>query len=331
VTDGQLNADVESYLHAAGLNVPPPVISSDSLVMGGTPVEQLLRALGAAANASDAADNAESAEQHAERDAQLNEAAAQFSAQDEESTKQLNNFADQSAAQMTQQLPQLATGIASSLAGALGGVLQPMTQLPQQLAQGAQQAMQTAMGMAQQFNTSPSTTEDGVVEDPDAFGDGESDFAGAGSDVFGNGGPGSESRPGDGGAVGLTTPTAMLGPPPVPSAATSPSSAPVMSTPPPAPAAPATMHSPGMAGMPMIPPGAMRGTEGASNTDKPDAKRLSLAPVKNGAPVQGRITVPPTAPQVVKNVDGKPVATRRIVVPNNRILNEIEEDYPHRP
>jgi hypothetical protein len=80
----------------------------------------------------------------------------------------------------------------------------------------------------------------------------------------------------------------------------------------------------------MIPPGAMRGAEGSPNDDKPQAKRLSVAPVKNGAPVQGRITVPPSPP-VAKNVAGKPIATRRIIVPNNRILNEVEEDYPQRP
>jgi len=34
--------------------------------------------------------------------------------------------------------------------------------------------------------------------------------------------------------------------------------------------------------------------------------------------VQGRITAPlPAAPQVVKKVDGKPVATKRIIVPNS--------------
>ncbi len=41
--------------------------------------------------------------------------------------------------------------------------------------------------------------------------------------------------------------------------------------------------------------------------------------MKNGAPVQGRITAPPTTPVVTKNVDAqKKVATRRIVVPGNK-------------
>jgi hypothetical protein len=40
--------------------------------------------------------------------------------------------------------------------------------------------------------------------------------------------------------------------------------------------------------------------------------------VKNGAPVQGRITKPQTAPEVVKRVAGKPVAKRRIQAPDGK-------------
>jgi hypothetical protein len=40
--------------------------------------------------------------------------------------------------------------------------------------------------------------------------------------------------------------------------------------------------------------------------------------VKNGAPVQGRITTPPPTPEVIKRVDGKPVATRRILLPEHK-------------
>ncbi len=74
----------------------------------------------------------------------------------------------------------------------------------------------------------------------------------------------------------------------------------------------------GMSGMPMVPPGAMQGAAGSEKDDKPDTKRVSVPTVKNGAPVQGRITAPPPSPpQVVKKVDGKPVATRRIIVPSS--------------
>ena len=70
--------------------------------------------------------------------------------------------------------------------------------------------------------------------------------------------------------------------------------------------------------MPMVPPGAMHGAAGSERDAKADTKRVSVPTVKNGAPVQGRITAPPpAAPQVVKKVDGKPVATKRIIVPNS--------------
>jgi hypothetical protein len=73
-----------------------------------------------------------------------------------------------------------------------------------------------------------------------------------------------------------------------------------------------------MTGMPMIPPGAMHGAGGSEKDTKPDTKRVSVPTVKNGAPVQGRITTPPPAPQVTKKVDGKPVATKRIILAGSR-------------
>lgn len=322
MTDDQLIANIEQYLQAAGLNVPPPPITSDPLVTGGAPIEQLLRILGIAANAGDPRDNAESSDQHADREAKLNEAAAKFLAQDEDAANQLKNVTDQGAAQMAQQLPQLASGIAGSLAGALGGILQPMSQIPQQMTQGAQQAMQTAMGMAQQFGGSmEGSSEDAISDLTDEPGSGAYAF-----DDFGGGGSGA----GGGSSIGLTAPTAMLGPPPVPSAATSPSSVPTVPALPPATASAASTHTPGMAGMPMMPPGAMRPGDGSQNEPKPDAKRLSVPTIKNGAPVQGRITTPPPTPQVVKKIEGNPVATRRIIVPNNKILRDSDDENPHR-
>ena len=65
----------------------------------------------------------------------------------------------------------------------------------------------------------------------------------------------------------------------------------------------------------MMPPAAMHGGPAAGN-DKTDTKRVVAPSVKNGAPVQGRITTPPTAPEVIKRVEGKPVAARRILAPD---------------
>ena len=70
--------------------------------------------------------------------------------------------------------------------------------------------------------------------------------------------------------------------------------------------------------MPMMPPGAMAGAGGAGGDSKTDTKRIVPPSVKNGAPVQGRIVAPPTAPEVVKRVAGKPVASRRILAPDQK-------------
>jgi hypothetical protein len=271
-----------------------------------------LRVLGLAANLGDPTDNSESLEEHAKRDAKTAEAAAKFPAQDENAAVEMKGVAGQGeASQMAQQLPQMASGLAGALAGAMGGALQALAQIPQQLGQGAQQAMQTGMGMMQQTAGSPTQLDTGSLDELplDEYGSELGDLgAGGGGGDVGLGG----------GGFGGTTPTAMLGPPPVPSAGTSPSSAPVVVTPSPVTPAPPPTPTGGMAGMPMVPPGAMQGAAGAEKDAKADAKRVSVPTVKNGAPVQGRITAPPpTAPQVVKKVDGKPVATKRIIVPNS--------------
>jgi hypothetical protein len=87
MTGDQLNANVDQYLQAAAMNTPPPQIVSDPLVTGSTPVEQLLRVLGLAANLGDAQDNADSTAEHSKRDAKTKEAAEKFAAQDEEAAQ----------------------------------------------------------------------------------------------------------------------------------------------------------------------------------------------------------------------------------------------------
>ena len=309
MTEGRLSASAGQYLQANGMNLPPPPITSDPLVAGGVPIEQLLRVLGLAANLGDPKDNSESLEEHAERDAKTAEAAAKFPAQDENAAAEMNGVAGQGeASQMAQQLPQMASGIAGALAGAMGGALQPLAQIPQQLAQGAQQAMQAGMGMMQQGGGSAAQLDKASLDELplDEYGSEMGDLGVGGGEAGAGGG---------GGGLGGTTPTAMLGPPPVPSLGTSPSSAPIMATPAPVPPTPASTPTGGMSGMPMVPPGAMHGAAGAEKDAKADTKRVSVPTVKNGAPVQGRITAPPPAPpQVVKKVDGKPVATKRIIV-----------------
>jgi len=334
MSGGQLNANVDQYLQAAAMNTPPPQIMSDPLVTGVTPIEQLLRVLGLAANLGDSDDNAKSALEHAERDAKTAEAAEKFAAQDELAAGELNDIGAQAqtagldaagkpdqAATMAQQLPQMASSMAGALAGAIGGALQPLAQIPQQAAQGMQQAMQTGMGLFQQ--AAGSTT--GPIEDAgldvapltEDFGFTASDLAGLGGHDIGAGGGGDLSGVGGAGlgSLGGTAPMSMLGPPPVPSASTSPSSAPITPITTPNTPVATTAGTSGMAGMPMVPPGAMAGSAGSEKDPKADTKRVSVPPVRNGAPVQGRLTTPPSLPAVTKKVDGKPVATRRIVVP----------------
>lgn len=303
MSGGQLSASAGQYLAANGMNVAPPPISSDPLVAGVTPIEQLLRVLGLAANLGDPKDNTESIEEHEKRDSKTADAAAKFPAQDEQSTAEMKGVG---ADQMAQQLPQMASQLAGALAGAMGGALQPLAQIPQQLAQGAQQAMQAGMGMMKDSGGSAAELDKASLTDPlGEFGESPGEF-GAG------GGSG-----GGGGGIGGTSPTAMLGPPPVPSAGTAPSAA-NTAVPPPRMAAPTSAPAGGMGGMPMIPPGAMHGAGGSEKDAKADTKRVAVPTVKNGAPVQGRITTPPPTPQVAKKVDGKPVATRRIILPNSK-------------
>ncbi|OBK15308.1 hypothetical protein [Mycobacterium asiaticum] len=295
---------------------PPPAITPDQLASGHSGISQLLRALGAAANAGDADDNSEAQSGHDERDAKVNDALAKFPANENEAAAQLAGVGGAGQmSQMLQQMPQMASGVAGGIAGALGGVLQPFMQIPQQLAQAGQQAMQTGMGMMQQ-GTGASAGEvdpDELLGGGDDFGAGGGHFSGAG------GGGGSEGAGGGGGGFEGTNPTAMLGPPPTPSAGTVPASSQAASAPAPSVPEPAAAQRGAMGGaMPMMPPGAMHGAGASGSEAKPDTKRIVGPTVKNGAPVQGRITAPPTLPAVTKHIDGKPVATRRIVLSDDK-------------
>lgn len=322
MTGDQLDADADQYRQAAVENLAPPTIASDPLAAGMSPTEQLLRILGLAANVDDPQDNADSIDAQAERDAQAIAAAEAFTTQDEQAAAEVNSVAAQDQmAQLAQQLPQMISGIAGAVTGALGGALAPLGQIPQQLAQAA---FQTGMGAYGGDGAS-----DLQIDDPGALdalpiddiaadtpalsdaglgGDGFGDF---GSGGFGGADPGGGSAP-----ITGTIPTSLLGPPPVPSASTAPASAPAVTTslPNTAPAPPPA--GAGMAGVPMVPPGAMTGANGADKDAKADTKRITVPQVRNGTPVQGRLTAPPVAP-VIKRVEGKPVASKRIIAPGD--------------
>jgi hypothetical protein len=69
----------------------------------------------------------------------------------------------------------------------------------------------------------------------------------------------------------------------------------------------------------------MGGAAGSGTENRPDTKRVVPPSVKNGSPVQGRVVAPPTRPEVVKRVAGKPVAARRIFAPEQN-PNDDESD-----
>lgn len=242
-----LDADVERYLQAAALNIAPPPLPSDPLVGGITPIEQLLRVLGLAANADDPTDNADSAEQHARRDAWTTEAAGAFTEQD---------------GGAAQQLPAVFSSVAGALSGAVSGLLQPLGQFPQLLAQAAEQAVQATTALVNRGGVDEPAPVDEPVDDlADESPSEAMDFA-------------ETTVPGP---IGPAVPAAApVLPPPAASPATYPSAAtgvPFTRT---AVAAPAPVPLAPMTGMPMMPPAGLPGTGTDSRTD---TKRVAVGPV----------------------------------------------------
>jgi hypothetical protein len=311
--DQQVKIILDQLARLSGLP-PPPLITPDQLAAGRSAISQLLRVLGIAANGGDPADNLAALTEHDEREAKTADALAKFPANEEQSSARLAGVGNQSEmTQMLQQLPQMAAGIAGGIAGAMGGALQPLSQIPQQLAQAGQQAMQMGMG-ALQHGVGGAAAEGEAIP-------GELLEAGGGGGEFGGGGGGAGGGLGVG--LGATTPTAMLGPIPNPSPGTVPASSHTTSPAPSSAPEPTTAARGGMGAVPMMPPGAMHGS-GSGSDAKADTKRVVVPSVKNGSPVQGRITTPPPSPEVIKRVDGKPVATRRILLPEHKRDDDAE-------
>jgi hypothetical protein len=308
--DQQLRIVLDQLAQLLGLP-PPPNISPDPLASGHSNISQLLRMLGLAANSGDPADLAAALAGYDEREAKTGDALAKFPANEEQASAQLAGVGGSGQmSQMMQQIPQMASGIAGGIAGALGGALQPLAQIPQQAAQAGQQALQ--MGMSALQHGGGAAAEAGEVV-PGELGGAEGELGGGG---LGEGGGG-----GGAGPFGTTAPTAMLSPLPAPSAGTVPSSSHAASSTPASAQESAAGQRGAMGAMPMMPPGAVQGA--GSNADaKPDTKRIVAPGVKNGAPVQGRISAPSPLAEVVKRVDGKPVATRRILLPEQRSDDE---------
>ncbi|UQX10789.1 hypothetical protein [Candidatus Mycobacterium methanotrophicum] len=307
--DPKLVAIIEDYARTHGLNLPPHQIVSDMVASGPSGVEQLLALLGVTINAGDPLDNSQAEGGYTKRETGLSGAMTQFPANEESSAAQMAGVGGKDPMSELSSLTQAATGTGQSLSG----LLQPFTQFGQQIPQQGMQAMQAAMGAFQH----------GAGTGAGAAGGIPGELAGAGGRLGGDAAELAGAAGGAGGGLAGTAPAAQLGPPPTPSASTVPASS---ATSPPVPAAPpdsAGGARGGMAGMPMVPPGAMAGASGSGSDSKPDTKRVVAPSVKNGAPVQGRIVAPPTTLEVVKRVAGKPVASRRILSPEQ---NPDDED-----
>jgi hypothetical protein len=299
--DSQLKIILDDLARLTG-QPPPPQIPPDQLASGQSAMSQLLRLLGLASNGGDPGDNLDAQTGHAERGAKTGDALTKFPANEAEQSAKLAGVGSQDPmSQMVQQIPQMASSM-------LGGLLQPLMQIPQQFAQVGQQAMQAGMG-ALQHGTGGAAAAGGAIP-------GELLGATGGAGALGGGGGLG------GGGLGATTPASMLGPLPAPSAGTEPASAHTVS--PTSPNASAQTGGPrgAMGGMPMVPPGAMHGAGGSGSDGKPDTKRIVAPGVKNGAPVQGRITTPPPGPEVIKRIEGKPIASRRILLPEQKREDE---------
>lgn len=294
---GHIVHNLPTWNGAQNLDGAPQNTPGGALVPGTTAVENALNGFTTAANAGDQPLDTQHQLDWQNRQAKYEDAQNKFAANEENAAQQMQGVEQQSNDQMAQMLPQLMSGLTSSLGGLVGGLVSPLSQMPQQLMQAATQALQQGLSAAQSASTDGLTDEqllgDEGLTDPLA------------EDL---GAPGGSDAGSPGGSDVGTTPTALTAPvtgTTFPSSAT-PLKAGVATT----TSVPTTSTMGGMTGMPMVPPGAMAGNN-QQKDEKPDTKRVVAPSVKNGAPVQGRLTTP-AAPPVTKLVEGKPVATRRV-------------------
>jgi hypothetical protein len=294
----QLQIVLSQLAHAWGMPPPPP-LTPDQIASGSSLMSQLLAALGLAGNSGDPADIADAQAGHAERGLQTADAMTKFPANEEDSSR-----AFQQLMGTAQQMPQSMSGLGQSFGGLFGGFFQALNQ-------GLQQGVQAGTQMANSAGKAGQGA--GLAEElpADALGD----TLGAGEAAIGAGGAAG------GTAAGLaesTAPAGYLGPPPTPSAGTYPASSPTPPAPPPSAPDPSVGSRGSMGGYPMMPPSAMGGAGTTGGDAKAETKRVVPPAVTNGAPVQGRITAPQTAPEVVKRIAGTPVASRRILAADHK-------------
>jgi hypothetical protein len=299
----ELRIYVEELAQALQHNTPPPPIPADMPAGARSEIDMLLAGLGMAGNAGDPTDMANAQAGFAQRGQKTGDAMAKFPAGDQDSSKEMQQLLG-TFQQIPQQLTQTLSGMFSPFSQGINQAVQSASQIGSQMASTVGKAGQGA-GLAGEVPA-------------EALGDG----LGAGGAALGAGGAAGGAGAG---LAGATIPAGNLGPPPTPSAGTYPaSSATPPAVPSGAPDAAAGARGP-MGGMPMMPPGAAGGAGGSGSDSKADTKRVVPPSVKNGAPVQGRITTPQSAPEVVKRVAGKPIASRRVLPPDNKPEDDADE------
>jgi hypothetical protein len=285
----ELRIYIMELAEALQQNIPAPPIPPDLPAGARSEIDLLLAGLGLAGNAGDPVDMAADESGFAQRGLQTADAMAKFPANEDQSVKAIEQIMN-----TAQQIPQAASGIGQGFGSAFGGVFQALNQA---MEQGVQASTQLASGLGQGGQGAELASE----VPAEALGD----TLGAGGAALGAGGAAA-------GMAETTVPTGYLGPPPIPSASTFPASAPSPPVPTPVTDPAAESRAP-VGGYPMAPPAAVGSAGGTGADAKTETKRVVAPTVKNGAPVQGRITVPQTPPEVVKRIDGKPVASRRII------------------
>ncbi len=306
----KINILIQQLAAAQGVPIPP-LSMSDAVVPGGVPFDQLLAMLGLAANDGDDTDNAGAQAGHGERNQKLNDAMTKFPANEEASASKLGG---ENLMKMAESMPQTAAQIAGSLSGAL---IQPFTQALQTLSQSGNQLLQTGLGA---FTKGAGA---GATVPASALG---AELGAGGGKLGGLGGGGAAAGAGGGG----TSPAAMLGPPPIPAGGTAPASSPHGPPIPPPPAEPTSAPRGAAGGMPMMSPAGMQGAGGSGGNDKPGTKRVVPPSIKNGAPIQGRLTSPLKPPEVIKRVEGKPVVSRRLLAPDLRLDDDEDASLSRR-
>ena len=191
----QLQIVLSQLAHAYGMPPPPP-LTPDQIASGSSLMSQLLATLGLAGNSGDPSDMAAAQAQYAQRGEKTGDAMTKFPANEEESSKQLEQLMG-TAGQIPQQLMQAVGGLFGGFSQAINQAMQQGSQIGSQMASTVGKAGQGA-GLAAEVPA-------------DALGD----ALGAGGAALGAGGAGA-------GLAGATTPAGNLGPPPTPSAGTYP-------------------------------------------------------------------------------------------------------------